>query len=64
MRRTWLHIQNHLHSFLPEWDHDIETSQIEVVLDKVLRNLAEIFVAWERAEPAYPCQSGCWGGRA
>ena len=53
---TWLDIEHHLHRFLPKWNHCVEAGQIEVVLDKVLRDLAEVFVTGKRAEPADPRQ--------
>lgn len=55
--RTWLHVQHHLHRLLPKWHHGIESCQVEIILDEVLGDLAEVFVSWERAEPADPSQS-------
>ena len=42
--RTWLYIQDHFHIFPPEWDHCIEASQIEIIFNEILRNLAKVFV--------------------
>jgi len=59
-RRTWLDVENHLHSFFPEWNHCTETSEIEIVFDEILSDLAEILVAWEGAEPGDPSQGRGW----
>ena len=55
--RTWFNIEHHLHSFPPEWHHGVEAREVEVIFDEVLRNLAEVFVAGQRAEPGDPRQS-------
>lgn len=55
MRRTWFYIQHHLHGLFPERHHRVEACEVEVVLDEVLGNLAEILVSGERTEPANPC---------
>lgn len=54
--RTWFDVQDHLHSLPPEWNHRIEASEVEVIFNKVLRNLAEVFVSRQRTEPADPRQ--------
>lgn len=43
--RTRFDIQNHLHRFLPEGNHRVQPGKIEIVFDKILRNLAEIIMA-------------------
>ena len=51
--RTWFNIEHHFHGFPPERHHRVETREIEVVFDEVLRNFAEVFMAGERAEPRW-----------
>ena len=60
---TSLHIQHHLHLLLPEWNHNIQPSEIEVVFNEVFCHFAEVFVTRKRAEPADPCErrGGCRG---
>lgn len=53
---TCLHVEHHLHRLLPERHHPVQPGQVEVVFDKVLRDLAEVLVAGQRAEPADPCE--------
>lgn len=54
--RTWFDVQDHLHRLPPERNHRIETSEVEVILNEVLRNLTEVFVSRQRTEPADPRQ--------
>lgn len=62
--RTWFNVEHHLHSFPPERHHRVETREVEVIFDKVLRNLAEVFVAGQGAEPGDPRQRRRRCGRA
>ena len=43
---TRLDIEDHLHPLLPEWYQGVQPSEIEIIFDEILRNLAEILVSW------------------
>lgn len=57
VRRTRFNIQHHLHRLFPKRHDRIEPSKVKVVLDKVFRHFAKVFVSRQRAEPADPSQS-------
>ena len=57
--RTWFYIKDHLHCLFPEGNHGAETGEVEVIFNKVLGYLAEVFVARERAEPGDPSEGRC-----
>lgn len=43
---TRFNIQNHLHCLLPERHHAVQPGEIEVVLDELLADFAEVFMTW------------------
>ena len=66
-QRTWLNVKHHLHSLLPEWHDRVQPRQVEIVLDEVLLDFTEVFMAGQRAKPADPRQRagrrrGCYTG--
>ena len=52
---TRLDIEDHLHPLLPEWYQGVQAGEIEIIFDEIFRNLAEVLVSWQGAEPADPC---------
>ena len=45
--RTGFDVEDHLHGLFPEWNHRAQPSQVKIVLDEVLGDLAEVLMTRE-----------------